>query len=108
MWVWYKILVLPIEIHTDACKLPIASILLLIRIGGSLSSVLYFSCVTSQKKKCFSQRYYEVLESVLCKNVRVITDCSAVRDTMTNVILLHALPTGDFQFETLKLPLTIL
>lgn len=84
---------LPTEIHTDACKSGIAGILLQKQIDGSLRPVIYFSRVTSREESVYHSYELEtlaVVESlrrfriyVLGKNVRVVTDCTAVRDTMT-------------------------
>lgn len=85
--------VLPTEIHTDACKLGIAGILLQKQTDGTLRPVLYFSRVTSKEESVYHSYELEtlaVVESlrrfrvyIVGKHVKVVTDCTAVRATLT-------------------------
>ncbi|CAH2093270.1 unnamed protein product [Euphydryas editha] len=81
------------EIHTDACKLGIAGILLQQQLDGTLRPVMYFSRVTSREETMYHSYELEtlaVVESlrkfkvyVIGKHVKIITDCTAVRATLT-------------------------
>lgn len=81
------------EIHTDACKLGIAGMLLQKQNDDSLRPVMYFSRVTSREESVYYSNELEtlaVVESlrrfrvyIVGKQVRVVTDCTAVRDTLT-------------------------
>lgn len=84
---------LPTEIHTDACKLGIAGILLQRQTDGTLRPVMYFSRVTSREESVYHSYELEtlaVVESlrrfrvyIVGMHVKIVTDCSAVRDTLT-------------------------
>lgn len=84
---------LPTEIHTDACKQGIAGILLQRQPDNTLRPVMYFSRVTTREESMYHSYELETLAVVdslrrfrvyvMGKHVRVVTDCSAVRDTLT-------------------------
>lgn len=84
---------LPTEIHTDACKLGIAGILLQKQSDDTLRPVMYFSRVTSKEESMYHSYELEtlaVVESlrrfriyVVGKHIKVVTDCTAVRATLT-------------------------
>lgn len=84
---------LPTEIHTDACKLGIAGILLQQQYDGALKPVMYFSRVTSREEAMYHSYELEtlaVVESlrkfriyVVGIHIKVVTDCTAVRETLT-------------------------
>lgn len=84
---------LPTEIHTDACKSGIAGILLQQQTDGTLRPVMYFSRVTSKEESMYHSYELEtlaVVESlrrfrvyIVGKRVKVVTDCTAVRATLT-------------------------
>lgn len=83
---------LPIEIHTDACKLGIAGILLQKQTDESLRPVMYYSRVTSKEESMYHSYELEtlaVVESlrrfrvyVVGKHIKIVTDCTAVRATL--------------------------
>lgn len=89
---------LPTEIHTDASKLGIAGILLQKQTDGTLRPVMYFSRVTTKEESFYhsyeletlavveSLRRFRVYVSGL--HIKVVTDCAAVRATMTKRDLL--------------------
>lgn len=84
---------LPTEIRTDACKSGIAGILLQKQTDNSLRPVMYFSRVTSKEESMYHSYELEtlaVVESlrrfrvyIVGKQVKVVTDCTAVRATLT-------------------------
>lgn len=84
---------LPIEIHTDACKLGIAGILMQQQNDNTLRPVMYFSRVTTREESVYHSYELETLALVeslrrfrvyiFGKRVRVVTDCTAVRSTLT-------------------------
>lgn len=84
---------LPTEIHTDACKLGMAGILLQKQTDGTLKPVMYFSRVTSREESVYHSYELEtlaVVESlrrfrvyIVGMHVKVVTDCTAVRATLT-------------------------
>lgn len=81
------------EIHTDACKLGIAGILLQKQIDGAWKPVMYFSRVTSREESVYHSYELEtlaVVESlrrfrvyIVGMHVNIVTDCTAVRATLT-------------------------
>lgn len=81
------------EIHTDACKLGVAGILLQKQTDGTLRPVMYFSRVTSKEESMYHSYELEtlaVVESlrkfrvyVIGKHIKIVTDCTAVRATLT-------------------------
>lgn len=81
------------EIHTDACKVGIAGILLQKQLDGTLRPVMYFSRVTTKQESMYHSYELEtlaVVESlrkfriyVIGKHVKIVTDCTAVRATLT-------------------------
>lgn len=81
------------EIHTDACKLGIAGILLQRQSDNTLRPVMYFSRVTSREESMYHSYELETLAVVetlrkfrvyvIGKHVKVVTDCTAVRATLT-------------------------
>lgn len=84
---------LPTEIHTDACKSGIAGMLMQKQSENTLRPVMYFSRVTSEEESMYHSYELEtlaVVESlrrfrvyVVGKHVKVVTDCTAVRATLT-------------------------
>lgn len=84
---------LRVEIHTDACKLGIAGILLQQQTDETLRPVMYFSRVTSKQESVYHSYELEtlaVVESlrkfriyIVGKHVKIVTDCTAVRATLT-------------------------
>ena len=84
---------LPTEIHTDACKLGIGGILMQKQNDGTLRPVMYFSRVTSKEETMYHSYELEtlaVVESlrrfrvyIVGKHVKVVSDCTAVRATLT-------------------------
>lgn len=84
---------LNIEIHTDACKLGVAGILLQKQPDDTLRPVMYFSRVTSREEAIYHSYELEtlaVVESlrkfrvyVVGKHLKIVTDCTAVRATLT-------------------------
>ncbi|CAK1554040.1 unnamed protein product [Leptosia nina] len=84
---------LEIEIHTDACKAGIAGILLQKQLDITLRPVTYFSRITSKHESMYHSYELEtlaVVESlrkfriyIVGKRVKVVTDCTAVRSTLT-------------------------
>lgn len=81
------------ENYTDACKLGITGILLQKQTDNSLRPVVYFSRITSKEESMYHSYELEtlaVVESlrkfrvyIVGKHVKVVTDCTAVRATLT-------------------------
>jgi hypothetical protein len=81
------------EIHTDACKLGIAGILLQQQTDSTVRPVMYFSRVTTREESMYHSYELETLAVVASlqrfrvyivgKHVKVVTDCTAVRATLT-------------------------
>ncbi|CAK1597720.1 unnamed protein product [Parnassius mnemosyne] len=107
------------EIHTDACKLGIAGILLQKQPSGELKPVLYFSRVTTKEEMIYHSYELEtlaVVESLKRFRIyitgirfKVVTDCSAVRSTLTKRDLVPRiarwwLQIQDFDMEVVYRP----
>lgn len=81
------------KIHTDACKTGIAGILMQRQPSGDLKPVIYFSRVTTKEEMIYHSYELETLAVVESLkrfeiyisgiNFKVVTDCSAVRSTLT-------------------------
>ena len=81
------------EIHTDASKLGIGGILLQKQVDRTLKPIAYFSRVTSKEEQAYHSYELEtlaVVESIKRFRIyvagikfKVVTDCSAVRATLT-------------------------
>lgn len=81
------------ELHTDASKLGLGGILMQYQNDGSLRPIAYFSRVTSQEEQFYHSYELETLAVVESLKrfriylvgvpVKVITDCAALRTTLT-------------------------
>lgn len=107
------------EVHTDACKLGIAGILLQKQPNSDLKPVIYFSRVTSKEEMIYHSYELEtlaVVESLKRFRIyitgihfKVVTDCSAIRSTLTKRDLVPRiarwwLQIQDFDMEVVYRP----
>lgn len=81
------------ELHTDASKLGLSGILLQYQFDGNLKPISYFSRVTSPEEQFYHSYELETLAVVeslkrfriylVVIPVKVVTDCAAIRTTLT-------------------------
>lgn len=86
------------ELHTDACKMGIAGILMQLQQNGKWQPVAYFSRQTTREEQRYHSYELETLAVVqslkrfrvylIGKPFRVVTDCNALRTTLTKRDLL--------------------